>query len=205
MVLAHGVVGDHTSPPPPAEPPPPPIRLPASISTRPVQFPPNCLLDEYSLPTPPSPITVALVPNLTLGTVSDITIPPPPRSVTHLSCTTRVCGLHNDASTSVRIHRTHSPPDSMVDSGSNVFVTGDLTVLLDVVDVDPISISVALDGTSTCYGDCITQRGLLPLSLSDGSTYFQPCYFCANLVETIISPAAILSSSDVFTTCWCSM
>ena len=86
----------------------------------------------------------------------------------------------------------------MVDAGSNVCITSDLGSLLDVVDIDPISISVAIDGSSSSFDDCITKRGVLPLSLSDGTTYFQPCYYCANLVETIISPAAILATSNVF-------
>ena len=34
--------------------------------------------------------------------------------------------------------------------------------------------------------------------MADSSSYYQPCYYCANLVETIISPSAILASSDIF-------
>ena len=86
----------------------------------------------------------------------------------------------------------------LIDGGSNVCVTGDITILLDVSDIDPIDISVALDGRSTSPDDRITKRGLLPLTLSDGSVYYQTCFYCANMVETIISPAAILASSDVF-------
>ena len=48
--------------------------------------------------------------------------------------------------------------------------------------------------------DCCTKKGLIPLTLEDGSVYYQPCYFCKNAVETIISPQAILSSSDVLVT-----
>ncbi len=63
----------------------------------------------------------------------------------------------------------------------------------------PITILVALEGTSESYDDCITKHGLLPpLSLSDGTAYYQACFYCANMVETIISPAAVLVSSDVF-------
>jgi hypothetical protein len=87
----------------------------------------------------------------------------------------------------------------MVDGGSNVCVTGDISALLDPVDIDQVTISVALDGTSTAHEDCITKRGLLPLALPNGTTYYQPCYYCENLVETIISPAAILASSNTFT------
>ena len=33
---------------------------------------------------------------------------------------------------------------------------------------------------------------------NNGTTYFQTCYYCANMAKTIISPAAVLASSDVF-------
>ncbi len=52
----------------------------------------------------------------------------------------------------------------LIDGGSNVCVTGDITILLDVSDIDPIDISVALDGRSTSPDDRITKRGLLPLA-----------------------------------------
>lgn len=86
----------------------------------------------------------------------------------------------------------------MVDDGSNVCVTSDIANLLDVVDIEPITILVALEGSPSSFDDCITKRDVLPLSLSDDTTYIQPCFYCANMVETIISPAAVLSSRDVF-------
>ncbi len=86
----------------------------------------------------------------------------------------------------------------MVDGGSNVCITGNLGCLVDVSDIEPITISVALKGGPASYDNCITKRGLLPLTLSDGTSYYQPCYYCANMVKTIISPAAALASSDVF-------
>ena len=45
--------------------------------------------------------------------------------------------------------------------------------------------------------DWCTKKGLIPLTLADGSVYYQPCYYCKNVAETIISPQAILASSDV--------
>ncbi len=85
-----------------------------------------------------------------------------------------------------------------IDGGSNVCVTSDLGLLLDVVDVKPFKILVALEGKPSSFDDCITKRGLLPLSLSDGTAYYQTCFYCANMVETIISPSAILALSDIF-------
>jgi hypothetical protein len=86
----------------------------------------------------------------------------------------------------------------MVDGGSNVCITGNLRSLVDVVNINPIPILVALEGSSSSYNDCFTKRGFLPLSLTNGTSYLQMCYYWANLVETIISPAAVLSSSNVF-------
>ena len=119
-------------------------------------------------------------------------------SVTRVVCSLRVCGVCGKDMTSVKILRIAKSNGKLIDSGSNVCVTRDLTILLDVSDITPIDISVALDGTSTSLDDRITKRGLLPLTLSDGSVYYQTCFYCANMVETIISPAAILASSDVF-------
>ena len=56
----------------------------------------------------------------------------------------------------------------MVDGGFKVCVTGDLGSLLDVIDIDRIPILVAIEGSALSFDDCITKRGVLPLSLSDG-------------------------------------
>jgi hypothetical protein len=72
-----------------------------------------------------------------------------------------------------------------------------LNSLFDVVDIPPLSISVAVEGDSS-IDDCCTARGMTLLQLDYGSIYWQVCYFCKNAVEKIISPQAIVDSSDVF-------
>ncbi len=63
-----------------------------------------------------------------------------------------------------------------------------------------MAITVAILGDTTVSLDnYCTKRGYTPLSLEDGSIYWQLCYFCANGVETITSPQAVLATSDVFT------
>ena len=119
-------------------------------------------------------------------------------SVTHVVCCPRVCGVSSEDRSSVKIQCTSNLLGHLIDGGSNVCVTGDLHILLDATNITPISISVALDGVPSSVDDKITKRELLPLNLSDGTTYFQPCFYCANMVETIISLAAVLASSDVF-------
>jgi hypothetical protein len=86
----------------------------------------------------------------------------------------------------------------MINGGLNVCITGDLGILLDVVDIKPITILVGIKGSPTLYDDCNTKQGLLPLSLSDGTTYYQTWFYCVNMVKTIESLAAVLASSDVF-------
>jgi hypothetical protein len=117
-------------------------------------------------------------------------------SVTYVSASPRVVGGLTSADTSsVRL----VPPDNscpLIDGGSNICVTGNTNLLVDSVDIPPVTISVALEGGPSSFNDTITKWGFLPLTLSDGTTYFQPCYYCANMVETIISPAAVLASSD---------
>jgi len=86
---------------------------------------------------------------------------------------------------------------SLIDGGANICITGDLTSLFDVVAIPPLSISVAVEGDSS-IDDCCTARSMTPLQLDDGSIYWQVCYFCKNVIETIISPQAIVELSDVF-------
>ena len=84
-----------------------------------------------------------------------------------------------------------------MDSGANICLTGVLDLLVDVVTTTPLPISVATKTGDISMDDCCTKKGLIPLTLADRSVYYQPCYYCKNAVETIISPQAILASSDV--------
>ncbi len=122
-------------------------------------------------------------------------------SNTHVVCALRICGLCCDTTSSVQLLNDTTPRDKIFDGGSNVCVTGNLGALLDVLNIDLIAISVALEGAPSSFDNCITKQGLLPLLRSDGTLYYQMYFYCANLVETIISPAAVLASSDVFV-CW---
>ena len=88
-----------------------------------------------------------------------------------------------------------------MDGGANICLTGVLDLLVDVVTITPLPISVATKTGDILMDDCCTKKGLIQLTLADGSVYYQPCYYCKNAVETIISPQAILASSDVLV-CW---
>ena len=85
----------------------------------------------------------------------------------------------------------------LMDGGANICLTGVLDLLIEVVLITPLPISVATKTEDISLDDCCTKRGQLPLTLANGSVYYQPCYYCKNAVETIISPQAILAASKV--------
>ena len=93
-------------------------------------------------------------------------------SVTHVVCSPRVCGITSDELTSVKILRLTDTAGTLIDGGSNVCVTGDLHTLLDVTDITPVSISVALDGVPSSVDDKITKAVscLLPFRMAPHTT-----------------------------------
>jgi len=121
--------------------------------------------------------------------------------VTHVVGLPRVCGLVGDSLPTITVPVSNSKhAASLVDSGANICVTGLIETLVDVIPIPALPISVAVHGSEVSLDDCCTHRGLLPLTMEDGSVYYQLCYFCKNIVETIISPQAIVAGSDIFVT-----
>jgi hypothetical protein len=85
-----------------------------------------------------------------------------------------------------------------MDTGANICLTGDFNILANALNIPPLAIIVALHGDNTSFNDCCTKMGYILLALTDGTIHWQQCFYSANTVETIISPQAILLSSDVF-------
>jgi hypothetical protein len=85
---------------------------------------------------------------------------------------------------------------SLMDGGTNICITGILGLLVDVISIPPSPILVANTSGSLLLDDCCTKWGLVPLTLSDGSVYYQPCYYCKNATKMIISLEVILAASD---------
>jgi hypothetical protein len=92
---------------------------------------------------------------------------------------------------------TAASPGRLIDGGANICITGDIDSLFDVVEIPPLPIFVAVEGDLS-INNCCTACSWTPLQLDDGSIYWQVCYYCKNAVETVISPQAIVDSSDVF-------
>ena len=118
---------------------------------------------------------------------------PPSASVISVAVTPRVFGIKDDSRSSVQVNDW-----SLMDAGANICLTGNLEILADAINIPPLPVTVTLNGHGTSVDDCCTKRGYIPLALSDGTIHWQLCYYSANAVETIISPQAILSSSNLF-------
>ncbi len=116
-------------------------------------------------------------------------------SITRVIGSPRLFGFWHDSSSYVRVWKTST---SLLDTGANICLTGNLKLLVDVVEIPPLPISVAITGDAPSLDDCCTCRGYHPLQLSNGSTHWQLCFYCKKVVETIIPPQAILESSNVF-------
>jgi hypothetical protein len=138
--------------------------------------------------------TITLLPDFLRG-------PPSFSSVNWVFTCPRVLGFHGDGCSYARINltgmMTSESPGSLIDGGANISVTGNLDLLFDAIEITPLPISVTLQGEIT-QDDCFTACGKIPFQLDDGLIYWQDCYYSKNAVEIIISPQAIVDSSDVF-------
>ena len=192
------IINDHVDPPPPAEPPP---SDPAEASNdTPLGSIIDIILKSQARPkSPNTPFEFPFYTPLTLRAMTSnlpdttTTIFPPSASAIRVVVTPQVFGIKDDRRSSVQIKEW-----SLMDVGVNICLTGDLGILADAVDIPPLLITVALNGNGSSVDDCCTKRGFIPLALSDGTIHWQLCYYSANAIETIISPQAILHSSDLF-------
>jgi hypothetical protein len=88
----------------------------------------------------------------------------------------------------------------LVDSGSNVCLTNDLSILVDVQDMHPRALDVAIDQPSTsvpCPESMCTKFGFIPIRLLDGSVHRQKFLYNASASDTILSPEDIIRSSSL--------
>jgi hypothetical protein len=85
----------------------------------------------------------------------------------------------------------------MADSGANVCITPDLSILVDIEDITPIPLGVALHMSDALppQSSLCTKQGYLPIPLVDGSVHYQPFLINENATDTIISPEHVMQSS----------
>jgi hypothetical protein len=194
------------SPRPPADPPPgwwegridfwlPLPKISRCCDKSGTMFPPGSLFhhDELNWPhSPTTPFSFPFEPDSSPPPADIRTelpdLPSMMDSVTRVVVVPHVCGLSGDSTTTVTVRPSTNSDSTLVDTGANICITGMLDLLVDVVVISPLPISVVVHGSGISLDGCCTHRGLLPLPLDDGSVYYQPCFYCKNIVETIISP-----------------
>jgi hypothetical protein len=91
-------------------------------------------------------------------------------------------------------------PSSLADSGANVCVTNDPSLLIDVVEINSVPLGMATSSpdaptnpTSLC-----THKGFLPIALLNGSIHYQPFLVNRHATNTIISPENLLNNNHPF-------
>jgi hypothetical protein len=161
--------------------PPPQVALALSVKSL---IPQGSVLDLLvTLPQPHTPFEFTHLAPVTLPT-SDGT--------THGTCT---CVIGISCLNSVWTHADPST-SSLMDGGANICITNDISNLMDAVPVPPFLLSVTTKSAKPTLGERCTVWGLLALPTTTGNTIYQPCYFCKQAIETIISPDVILKSNN---------
>lgn len=91
--------------------------------------------------------------------------------------------------------------DKLADSGANCCMTADLKAMKNVTKLPiPITIGLAVTGdTTNIQGTECTHVGELPIQCDDGTSIYVRCFYNPNATDTIISPQAIVDSSEEFT------
>jgi hypothetical protein len=125
---------------------------------------------------------------------------PPPLSVQdsliHIVGCPRVCGIFGDKTRVYSYTHTITPSHTgLCDSGANLCMTNNPNFLVDVRPCEPFSISLATNDGNNSHTNVCSRRGLLPLPLIDGTSYYQTCFINPYASETFISPQAIIDSS----------
>ena len=85
---------------------------------------------------------------------------------------------------------------TLADSGSNVCLTNDLSILEDVHDIVPSPLDVAVTGSASMC----TKSGIVTFTFKDGTVHRQPFLYNAQAAETILSPQHITKSSSHIST-----
>ncbi|KAL7538057.1 LOW QUALITY PROTEIN: hypothetical protein ACHAXR_008252 [Thalassiosira sp. AJA248-18] len=115
--------------------------------------------------------------------------------VVPIRCDVRAVGINQDSSQVCRL----DDKGLMSDTGANVSVKETAEGLLNVHDIDPVPVGLALTGdtSDTSHPPC-TQMGYLPLLREDGTQHLQPFLINPAASETIMSPDSVLHSSAEF-------
>jgi hypothetical protein len=117
-------------------------------------------------------------------------------SLVHIVGRPRICGLFGDGTCVCAFARTDDAPSlGLCDSGANLCMTNNPNLLVDVRPCVPFTIPLATTDGGHSHMNVCQRRGLLPLPLVNGLTYYQTCFVNPYASETFILPQAIIDSS----------
>jgi hypothetical protein len=117
-------------------------------------------------------------------------------SLVHIVGRPGVCGLFGDGTMVCAFTTTDNTPScSLCDSGANLCMTNSPNLLVDVHPCAPFMILLATSDGGHSHTNVCQCRGLLPLPLVNGTTYYQTCFVNPYALETFILPQAIIDSS----------
>jgi hypothetical protein len=91
---------------------------------------------------------------------------------------------------------------SLADGGANVFITHDLSLLVDLIKINPVLLGTALGKDNSSTSPSCTHKGFMPMPLFDGSIHYQPFLVHPDAANTIISPENIINNNHKFYH-WC--
>jgi hypothetical protein len=89
---------------------------------------------------------------------------------------------------------------SLADGGANISVTNNQTLLVDVIEINPIPLGMAVSNKSTSL--LCTHIGSLSMPLLDSSINYQPFLVCLDAMNTILSQEHIINNNHKFAH-WC--
>jgi hypothetical protein len=96
------------------------------------------------------------------------------------------------------MHVCVDPPasSSLADGGTNVCVTYNPMLLVDVIKIDPIPLRMVV-GNKMMSSFCM-HKGFLPMPLLDSSIHYQPFLVCLDATDTILFPEHIIKNNYKF-------
>ncbi len=143
---------------PPAE--PPPDILPLTANNPPGFVIHHLFQDQDRSPSPTNPFNFPFSLHSNAIEQSSLAeLPTPPSvsdSVIRVVGCPRVLGLQQDSQSSVIVCQSDKP-SLLIDGGVNICVTGNLSILVGVVDIPPLPIMVAIKDKESSIDDCCTK------------------------------------------------
>jgi hypothetical protein len=117
-------------------------------------------------------------------------------SLVHIVVQPQVCGIFGDG---IRVCAfmlmDNTPHCGLYNSGANLCMTNNPNLLVEVCPCEPFTILLATTNGGHSHTNICRCRGLLPLPLLDGTTYYQTCFVNPYASGMFISPQAIINSS----------